>query len=114
MTKQRIFNKVAKHLLTQKKRSVNSLGGCNYYAEDGSKCAVGCLISKKYYKAEMENRVVPDLVKHYKLPEYFVTHRLLLRDLQLVHDGHNVDKWKEGLIELAKAYNLKIPAILKI
>ena len=112
MTKQRIFNKVVNHLLTQGKKSVDG-DHCRYYSQNGNKCAVGCLIGKKYYKAEMENRVVPDLVKHYKLPEYFVTHRLLLRDLQLVHDAHNVDKWKEGLIELAKAYNLKIPAILK-
>jgi hypothetical protein len=44
MTKQEIFDKVAAHLLTQRKRCVNQTGDCVYRSDDGLKCAAGCLI----------------------------------------------------------------------
>jgi len=112
MTKQRIFNKVVNHLLTQGKKSVDG-DHCSYYAEDGNKCAVGCLISKKHYKAEMEGLLIPLLVIRYELPDYFGDNLALLRDLQVIHDAYPVEQWKERLIAVAKNYNLQIPAILE-
>jgi hypothetical protein len=112
MTKQRIFNKVVNHLLTQGKKSVDG-DHCRYYSQNGNKCAVGCLIGKKYYKAGMEGMTVGTLIESYKLPEYFDTHVKLLCNLQAIHDCYPVEEWKTALINFAKTNNLKVPAILE-
>ena len=54
---QAVFDKVVKHLLTQKRRS-ESKRGCAYRGEDGAMCAVGCLISDKAYDPEIEGHSV--------------------------------------------------------
>jgi hypothetical protein len=113
MTKQRIFNKVVNHLLTQGKKSVDG-DHCRYYSQNGNKCAVGCLIGKKYYKAGMEGMTVGTLIDSYKLPDYFATHLKLLDRLQRIHDDLPVEQWEVILTRYAEKNDLKIPAILKI
>jgi len=54
MTNQEVFDKVATHLLTQGKQSVNAGGTCLYRGPGGTSCAVGCLIPDKVYREEME------------------------------------------------------------
>jgi hypothetical protein len=113
MTKQRIFNKVVNHLLTQGKQSVDG-DHCRYYSQNGNKCAVGCLIGKKYYRGGMEGMTVGKLIDSYKLPEYFDTHVKLLCNLQRIHDSWPVEQWRDVLSRYAEKNDLKIPAILKI
>ncbi len=54
---QAVFDKVVKHLLTQKRRSEGKQG-CAYRGKDGDMCAVGCLISDKAYDPEIEGHSV--------------------------------------------------------
>ena len=53
MTKQEVFDKVATHLLTQNKRSLEDTS-CVYRAKDGSMCAAGCLIPDEEYTPALE------------------------------------------------------------
>ena len=64
-TAQEVFDQVAKHLLTQMKKSVakraaesasDSKDYCMYRGFDGTKCAAGCLISDDEYKPEFEQK----------------------------------------------------------
>ena len=55
MDRQKIFNKIAKHLLKQNKRSLNADGRCVYRGPNGLKCAIGCLIPDKIYNKKMDN-----------------------------------------------------------
>lgn len=61
MTEQEIFDKVVTHLLTQGRQSLvdeNLFGGCAYRGHDGTKCAVGCLISDEAYVPALEGQGV--------------------------------------------------------
>lgn len=58
--KQEIFDKVAKHLLTQKARCTDSKTGiCLYFdPETKMKCAAGCLIPDRDYSESFEGQRV--------------------------------------------------------
>lgn len=57
MTNQEIFDKVVRHLLTQKAQSTDG-SNCLYRGEHGMSCAVGCLISDEHYTPDIESRDV--------------------------------------------------------
>lgn len=91
MTDQKIFETVARHLVTQGGRSVapdpkNGGDMCQYHGADGSKCAVGVLIADDEYTPDMEERDVQELGKRGLLPEHLVEYIELLDTLQHVHD----------------------------
>ena len=106
---QAVFDKVVKHLLTQKRRS-ESNRGCAYRGKDGDMCAVGCLISDKAYDPKIEGFSVFHLRVQGKLAESGVPTynkmKFLLTDLQYVHDQRPIDLWKKNLQNLAKRHNL--------
>ena len=52
--------KIYQHLKQQGKVAVNSYGSCVYRSPDGSKCAVGCLITDEAYDPKMEMDGVSD------------------------------------------------------
>jgi hypothetical protein len=110
MTPQEVFDKVATHLLTQRSRAVDRLGGdCVYRAPDGTKCAIGCLIPDELYCRSLEGlsaqrigiRLAEDLP--WIAP---VTESGLLMALQTVHDGRAVGAWPEYLNRVASDYQL--------
>ena len=105
---QAVFDKVVKHLLTQKRRSESKRGGCAYRGKGGDMCAVGCLISDKAYDPEIEGFVVHATEVLAKLAESGVPtyNRTLLTDLQDIHDRIAVDLWKVHLKELARHHRL--------
>ena len=105
---QAVFDKVVKHLLTQKRRSESKRGGCAYRGKGGDMCAVGCLISDKAYDPEIEGFVVHATEVLAKLAESGVPtyNRTLLTDLQDIHDRIEVNHWKTHLKDLAKHHNL--------
>lgn len=43
LNKQQLFDKVVRHLLTQKKKAYED-GRCQYLTSDGLKCAIGCVM----------------------------------------------------------------------
>ena len=52
---QELFDKVAKHLLTQREPAIaKDYTACRYRAPDGKSCAIGCLIDDKHYKEDYE------------------------------------------------------------
>ena len=112
MTAQEIFDKVAAHLLTQRKPSLLCGIGCAYRGEGGLKCAAGCLIPDEEYSPEMEGRNWHTLASRdsvYRGVAEKIGHVPLVVALQLVHDG--VDNWERGNIShglsfIAKNYQL--------
>ncbi len=121
MNKQEIFDKVAKHLLNQNKKSMlyrsdGTENYCLYRSPEGLSCAVGCLIPDEYYEPFIENRSVDDndvikiLIKSnvikrldYEYDEIFP----LLQTLQTIHDDHDTVEWYELLKDFAKKNKLK-------
>ena len=106
---QAVFDKVVKHLLTQKRRSEGKQG-CAYRGKGGGMCAVGCLISDKAYDPEIEslsvlNSQVQENLAKSGVPIYSKM-KFLLTDLQDIHDRIAVSHWKVHLKELAKKHRL--------
>ena len=104
-----VFDKVVKHLLTQKRRSEGKRG-CAYRGKDGDMCAVGCLISDKAYDPEIEGHSVFHLRVQETLAESGVPTynrmKFLLADLQYLHDECSINLWKTDLQNLARHHNL--------
>lgn len=109
-TAQKVFDKVAEHLIKQGKKSI-SKGMCMYRSPDGSKCAAGFLISDEEYRPNMENKPYQDIIEGYN---YSRKHLRLISDLQLLHDSEPVYKRREQLVELAIRNNLSIDKVKKL
>jgi len=113
MSKQRIFNRVYKHLLTQKERAYDEkYGSCSYLDSEGRKCAVGCLIPDGHPGQDFRGGVemlfeeYPDLKKKLGNEDFLVK-------LQFIHDYHTIPtaKWKFELEALAKEEGLTCPDV---
>lgn len=117
---QKTFNKVYRHLLTQKKKAYSKAQGICLYRtpKSGLKCAVGCLIPNRLYQPDMEGSSVRNLAIFYQklapiVGETGSKKARLVTDLQYVHDTFGPSKWAEQLAKLAEAFDLKIPKIAK-
>lgn len=120
MTLQEIFNKVKSHLLTQKVRAqtedkLSVYGGyfCAYRGDNGTKCAVGCLIADEHYRPECEwasvytGRVQRALIAS-GVPIGADPRTInLLSRLQAVHDLKSPEEWDTALTEVAQQYGLE-------
>jgi hypothetical protein len=95
---QEVFDHIANHLITQKRRSANEYGECLYRHKlpDGTvlKCAIGAIIPDWVYSrigSEIEKSAVPDIGQ--ELVQYGIISAdiniVLLRDLQVLHDNLN-------------------------
>lgn len=104
---QKVYDKVVKHLLTQRERSVglnsNFVTDCLYHSKDGKMCAAGCLIPKSKYSAGFEGFTWGHLVG-----AGFVSsnNKDLIRSLQFVHDQCQPDCWKTRLKDVGNKYKL--------
>lgn len=124
MDKQKVFDKVVNHLLTQNKRSIEYSAdetSCAYRGVDGLMCAVGCLIADSAYNERLEGASSDTFSVHKALTASGIDvadrdDELLLLNLQLMHDGFSVDgshkkyevkEWPEGLKYIAKKFNLE-------
>jgi hypothetical protein len=116
MTNQEIFDKVATHLLTQKKKSEIMRQAeygipkpaCAYRAADGSTCAIGCLIPDDIFQPGMEGLRVQTLMVYYEsIRDLFANNDAsLLGTLQVLHDNYPVSTWKSELAATARMYKL--------
>ena len=115
MDKQQIFDKVAKHLLTQNKKSVTKDGMCYYrHPTDNLRCAIGCLIPNDVYEPSMEKKTVLQLLARYPdLRQIFGVDICLdlksasfLTCLQDIHDNFEPKDWRDMLKHFAAKHNL--------
>jgi hypothetical protein len=91
-----VFEFVAAHLLKQNKRAIDKqTNTCQYRTKSGKKCAFGCLIPKKLYKPDMENRSCPNLIENF-FPNAKAYQKLLIK-LQLIHDTVPPAQWQKKL-----------------
>jgi len=124
---QNLFDTVAKHLLTQKKQAfkmVPTTDGktmvkkCLYRADDGSKCAVGCLIRDDLYTPSIEgsfwNKELHKLLEASLGRTLDIADLNMLSDLQSAHDSLPPDAWPSELKNLAGkhglTFNEEVPA----
>lgn len=123
MTPQEIFDTVATHLFTQGHRAFDdNLNRCAYKTQDGSMCAVGCLI-QDYYKPSMDrNAYGTDIRSVYSLfksdlPDWIGSNMKLLVLLQDVHDvdwsWNSIGNLKSVLKKVALDYGLNYSVLNK-
>jgi hypothetical protein len=105
---QEVFDQVATHLLEQKKKATDGTDMCSYQSDGGLKCAAGCLIADEEYLEEFEGLHWHGLVDTARVP---TTHKLLIGDLQYLHDHTEPETWQAGLEKLAKLHTLSMVAV---
>lgn len=107
-TAQEVFDQVVTHLLTQNKKSQNSVNNCLYRNGEGLACAAGCLISEEEMvgvQATGSNGVGwIGLIRTMKLTE---NHKALISKLQNIHDDSHPEDWEEDSKSVAEARNLQ-------
>jgi hypothetical protein len=107
MLQQEIFDTVARHLLTQKRRALQANNRtCAYRAPNGLKCAIGCLFTDDEYTPAMEDRAIAQLWHNMLLPERLVPYTSLLARLQDVHDHREPKIWRDALEDVADLFKL--------
>ncbi len=111
---QETFDTVVAHLRKQNKRAIKidsgSVESCVYLAEDGSKCAAGCLIKPEDYNESFEGCAVVSLGGQPSnvgllLQEYGYDLKLL-RALQRAHDNRKPQDWETEFQLIAKDFKL--------
>lgn len=102
MTDKEVFEIVKNHLLSQGKKSLKD-GDCVYRGEYGRKCAIGCLISDKYYARKLEGLTIEsvDVQKALENSLSFKPSKSLLNRLQKLHDWTDANHWEANLNEYA-------------
>ena len=106
-TEQEVFDQVARHLLTQQKRSVTKdeeQFSCRYKNENGLSCAAGCLIADDEYYKDMEGSSWDVLVDEDVVPTENCLELIIA--LQNIHDCAPVEEWRAALGKLASLYKL--------
>ena len=112
MTKQEIFNTVAKHLLKQGAAAVDG-AQCVYRDPSGASCAVGCLIPDEVYDEAMEGDLAADVISGYPALHHLLPHLDLVSALQSAHDfvltggqSNKIDRWAARMRNVAQDYHL--------
>lgn len=109
MTKQEVFTTVKNHLLAQNKKAEEG-GICLYRGPNGTKCAIGCLITDEEYEKMVKHRIdrygIWSLSRHFMIKNLEGINSNFLNRLQGIHDCHEPNKWEERLREFAIAFNL--------
>lgn len=124
LSKQEVFNKVARHLILQNEQSIGGYKdpikeqltvGCAYRGRNGLKCAAGCIIPDELYSQDIEGTTfgaIWDSDSRYK--ELFDLETcILIGDLQLIHDNRSYGPalWPQKLEKLAKDNGLEYTVI---
>jgi hypothetical protein len=118
LTRQEIFDKVATHLLTQGRRSMNEAGiSCAYRGEDGLKCAIGVLIPDDQYKPSFEGYSVDGGFHGETIlnaANVAWDDRHFAGELQGIHDKVRPEDWARELHLVAAKFHLSTDAIAKL
>jgi hypothetical protein len=112
---QKLFNKVYRHAFKQNAQSRSDIG-CAYRGANNTRCFIGCAIPNKVYTERMEGEAA-DTGKYGEvgLVRTFLESQgyniKLAAELQNVHDGFNVEYWKDELERVARKYSLTTPKL---
>lgn len=128
MNRQKIFAKIKLHLLAQNEKSQDKDSSCQYRLRKNSKilkCAIGCLIQKKFYNKKFEGENV-DCLKHqyvFNIEGQKLLKEALLKSLKIekidgdevdflhklqeIHDVYSPSKWQKQLKKFARENNLE-------
>lgn len=106
MNAQELFDKVTKHLLTQKVRATGSNGLCKLRDDQGRSCAIGCLIPDNKYTPEMEEQWHNPIAILSSFIDINEENLELLHQLRDLHDHTEPKIWRHKLEQLAKRFNL--------
>lgn len=120
-TQEDLFHTVAMHLLAQGKPAMDD-DNCCYRADDGSMCAIGCLVADEHYSRDLEGAticvagagieaaVVASIGRPLAPSEF-----QMLASLQEVHDDFitGPQAWPERLRLCATEYGLAVRPELK-
>ena len=117
-TAQSIFDTVLAHLRKQGKAAIvydatRSISSCSYRGDNGTSCAVGCLIKDEDYIPQFEGKNVRGLLtEHGSLAaiSWMNPYISLLTALQHGHDNvlkaYGLDAWEKYMEDLAPHYKL--------
>ena len=125
LTKQDIFDHVARHLIEQGEKSQEEYC-CMYRGPRGLKCAVGSLIRDGDYKPYFEDKVFREDLPQKGSPQWeilaavenfvgrklTIEDRVLISDLQRLHDLQPPRYWPRELRQLAEIHGLEVPYFL--
>ncbi len=113
MTNQEAFSRVVLHL---RKQGEPAMDGevCKYRSEQGTRCAIGALLTDAEYLPEMENNSIRTISHDYKLPSLDGLDIEFLVRLQRIHDdplkGANwVADMEDKARKFARGYDLTMP-----
>jgi hypothetical protein len=86
---------------------------CMYRADDGGKCAVGCLIPDDLYRVTMEGSNIRALGRnHSEIAELFEDVEMsVMERMQRIHDDQPVEAWEASFQQLAEDYILTVPRL---
>lgn len=125
VTTAEIFNRVALHLLTQREQCKEG-SMCRYRGPNGTKCAVGCLITDEHYVGGLEGEAytygprdnsVRQAVRNSLGRELTDEENHMLLELQHLHDDDDawrsefigttlLQRWISGITQLAEKYGV--------
>lgn len=118
MTNQEAFDKVWQFFIVEKnpqsfENSADNLvfgAACAYRGQNGSKCAVGCLIPDELYSPDMEDKRIFAIIELYpEIKTLFAdVDGFFLAKIQEIHD-HHFPYFQINMENLAIIYDLKIP-----
>lgn len=102
-SKQKVFDQVATHLLTQKKKSMAGINDtCAYRGQENLKCAAGCLISDaEYLELRLWDYNSEDWALLAEIGIVPEKHSDLILSLQGIHDYGDPENWYGSLKRLA-------------
>lgn len=114
-TYQEIFTTVYNHLIKQGERAVDMNDTCVYRANNGLKCAIGCLITDDAYDPKIEGvgvdaeEVITAIRK-----SHISTSKKSLEFLEVLQEAHDfslkrgIDDFNDAMHDIAKHYNLEM------
>jgi hypothetical protein len=117
-TEQQVFDAAVRHLAAQGSKcrpaetedDVDPVG-CAYRNGDFTKaCAVGALLTDDECRSMDKHYLtvpVSSLYANHLVPDRIYPHRHLLRELQTVHDCHEVQSWERELRYIAEHHGLE-------
>lgn len=124
MNNQEIFDKIVAHLRQQGKKSMMFITNgmtrpemsCAYRGENGTSCAIGCLIPDNEYSSVFEGGRFSGVMRYAvhnggedKFPTIYALsdHSNFLLSMQDVHDSYPPTQWEERFAIVAFNYQLQ-------